>query len=478
MNFVLILTDSQSKCLVGAYGQPQVSTPHLDRLAAGGMRFERAYTTSPVCTPARSAIFSGLHPQVNGAFANNLAPHAHLPLMGTIFRQYGYRAAYTGKWHLDGTDYWGAGEADGGFESEWWYDGRRYADSIGPEKFSQYGKLRTPDELDRHGFDASSLWGHGVANRAVDFLHRVGSDPFLLVASFDEPHEPCYAPSDYWRNFSPEDLPAPRNYGSARPGKPGVQQQQAAEHGEVAWTQFAQEFGTRFGGCNRYVDSEIGRILEAVEKLHPETTILFTSDHGDQIGAHGLREKGPMMYEESTNVPLIIRVPEGPSGVVGSLVSQVDLLPTMLELAGIEVPPALQGTSLVPLLRDPTGHVREQLLVSFNRFAINHDGYGGFYPIRCAIDGRFKLAVNLFDRDEFYDLEADPLEQANRIDAEDLRFERDRLHRWLLAEMDHIRDPMRGTCWSNRPWSRECSIPYSGAPNRPRADGFPFNAFR
>ena len=109
MNFVFIMTDTQNKSMVGAYGNPRVNTPNLDRLASQGIRFERAYTTCPLCTPARGGIFSGLHPQVNGAYCNNVAPHSQVVLAGTIFRENGYRAAYTGKWHLDGSAYFGDG---------------------------------------------------------------------------------------------------------------------------------------------------------------------------------------------------------------------------------------------------------------------------------------------------------------------------------------------------------------------------------
>ncbi len=172
MNFVFIMTDTQTKDMVGAYGLPQADTPNLDRLAAEGIRFERAYTACPLCTPARGAIFSGLHPQINGAWCNNIAPGRHVALMGEIFRHHGYRAAYTGKWHLDGTAYFGDGVPGGGFEGDWWYDGKRYAEDIGPEMFGAYRACKTADELREAGFDEEHIWGHRVADRAVDFLEK------------------------------------------------------------------------------------------------------------------------------------------------------------------------------------------------------------------------------------------------------------------------------------------------------------------
>ena len=120
------MTDTQGANAVGCYGEPGLGTPSLDRLAAEGIRFERAYTTCPLCTPARSGIFTGLYPSINGAHTNNLAPGANIPTMGQRFRDGGYRTAYIGKWHLDGLDYFDSGICPDGWKDEYWYDGRRW----------------------------------------------------------------------------------------------------------------------------------------------------------------------------------------------------------------------------------------------------------------------------------------------------------------------------------------------------------------
>jgi uncharacterized sulfatase len=483
MNFCIIMTDTQNKSMVGAYTDARtaqtVDTPNLDRLAATGVRFERAYTTCPLCTPARSGLFTGTHPPVNGAWCNNVAPSPAIPLMGTIFGHYGYRTAYTGKWHLDGSAYFGDGVPGGGFEPDWWYDGKRYAQEIGPEMFRAYRTCKTADELRQSGFTEDKIWGHRVADRAIDFMASAaaGDDPFCLVVSFDEPHGPHVSPPEYWEQFSAADLPKPPNYNAPLDGKPQLQHVHRASHPEVDWPTFAAG-RTRFFGCNSYVDREIGRVVEAVERLcGDDTTIVYTSDHGDMLGAHGLRSKGPMMYQEITNIPLIVRLPGGPEGAVShSLASHVDLIPTVLDLAGVERPPSLHGTSLLPVLRDPSARVRDHALVSFTRFAINHDDWGEFYPIRCAVGERYKLAINLFERDELYDLEADPYETTNLIDDPNHAAARDRLHDALLAEMDAIRDPFRSFRWGDRPWRTVRHAFYHGGTRRPRPAGFPFQA--
>ena len=478
MNFVFIMTDTQNKDMVGAYGRPQMDTPNLDRLAAGGIRFERAYTACPLCTPARGAIFTGLHPQINGAWCNNVAPHRHVAMMGEIFRHYGYRAAYTGKWHLDGTAYFGDGVPGGGFEGDWWYDGERYAEDIGPRMFQAYRTCKTADDLRKAGFDQEHMWAHRVADRAVDFLEKVGGEKFVLAVSFDEPHGPCVAPPEYWERFEKIGLPPRPNYNAPVEGKPELLQVQRRQNGEASPGPDGLVYNPRFFGCNSYVDREIGRVIDEVDRLHADDTmIIYTSDHGDQLRSHGLVGKGPMMYEETCNIPLIVRAPGAAAGAVSdALVSHVDLLPTMLDLSRIDRPAVLNGQSLSHVLTDPSAGGREHALISFHRFAINHDNFGEFYPVRCATDGRYKLIVNLFETDELYDLAEDPYEMRNRLADPALSAERDRLHDWMLAEMDRIRDPFRSFRWGRRDWRQVREEFYWGGVGRGRPEGFPFQA--
>jgi uncharacterized sulfatase len=476
MNFVFIMTDTQTKEMVGAYGYPQVDTPNLDRLAREAIRFERAYTSCPLCTPARGAIFTGLHPQLNGAWCNNIAPGRHVAMMGEIFRHYGYRAAYTGKWHLDGTSYFGDGGPGGGFEPDWWYDGKRYAEDVGPAMFKAYQTSKTADALRKAGFNEQNIWGHRVADRAIDFLSKVGNEKFVLAVSFDEPHGPCVAPPEYWERFAKIGLPVRPNYNAPIEGKPKLLQLFREQKDASPQPVNGLLHYPAFLGCNSYIDREIGRVIAAVDRLHgDDTMIIYTSHHGDQLGSHGLVSKGPMMYEETCNIPLIIRSPGGARGAVSNaLISHVDLLPTMLDLAGIEQPEVLNGRSMAHLLSNPSARGNDCVLLNFHRFAINHDNFGEFYPIRCVTDGRYKLIINLFETDELYDLRDDPYEMKNRLDDRRLAAERDRLHDWLLTEMDRIRDPFRSFRWGHRPWRQVREEFYIGGRQRARPKGFPF----
>jgi uncharacterized sulfatase len=212
-----------------------------------------------------------------------------------------------------------------------------------------------------------------------------------------------------------------------------------------------------------------------VHRYAPENTyIIYTSDHGDMMGAHKLTGKGPVMYEEIAHIPLIIEPPAG-SGAQGrsieTPVSHIDLLPTMLELANLGVPPILEGESLLPQL-DGEEDADKAVVVEFQRYEIEHDSWGGFQPVRCIVDDRYKLVINLLHSDELYDMREDPAEVHNLIDKQGLAEVRNRLHDRLLVWMYEKRDPFRGPVWERRPWRESRQLQWRGQ-FRPRpADGY------
>ena len=170
--------------------------------------------------------------------------------------------------------------------------------------------------------------------------------------------------------------------------------------------------------------------------------------------SHGLAKKGPAMYGEITNIPLIIRCPGIPviNAESANLASHVDITPTILEFFDAEIPPILSGKSLLPMIREPKTKIEKTIFMEFGRFEIDHDGYTGFQPIRCAFDGRYKLVINLFDIDELYDLQDDPGETHNLINDPKTMAIRDTLHQRIIDWMNNTRDPFRGYPWFTRPW--------------------------
>ena len=207
-------------------------------------------------------------------------------------------------------------------------------------------------------------------------------------------------------------------------------------------------------GCNSFIDGEIGRVLSAIQQFAPKSLVLYTSDHGDMLGRHGIRGKGPAMYDDITNIPLLVswpgRTPGGP--VCDHPVSHINIAPSLLEYYGITCSKIIEGVGILKCFEDPTVRINREIFMEFGRYEIDHDGFGGFQPIRCIYDGRYKLAVNLLTTDELYDLQEDPDELYNRIEAPEYAGIRNNLHDRLFDWMNSTRDPFRGCCWFNRPW--------------------------
>jgi uncharacterized sulfatase len=195
--------------------------------------------------------------------------------------------------------------------------------------------------------------------------------------------------------------------------------------------------------------------------------VIYTADHGDMLQSHCLTGKGPAMYDEITRIPLLVRRPDvgASAAATGNPVSHIDLAPTILEHFSVPIPQALHGRSLLPALADPSRRVNDHIFMEFGRYEIDHDGFGGFQPIRCVYDGRHKLSVNLLSDDELYDLESDPGEMTNLIGSPDYARIRNQLHDVLLDWMNRSRDPFRGYYWERRPWrddARPATWDYTG----------------
>ncbi len=452
LNVVFIMTDQQSFNQVRAYGFPWMHTPNLDRLAASGCKFAAAYTTTPVCTPARAGLFTGMYASSAGASCNEEPGYRTTEFLGQILGRAGIVPGYIGKWHLNGLEggYYGDGKPDGGFLPEYWYDGRCFINDVGPAGFKKWQAGK--DLAD------SDCWGTRVADRAVRFIEQYHDRPFLLVASFDEPHGPCSAPERFYDLYR----------GSKRPWQPNMADRlnDRKPHVHFAYKEMKQKGGyvpdrqdpnnnPRNFGAVSLADEQIGRILDAIDRWCPDNTaVIFTTDHGDMCGAHTMTGKGPVMYEETIHVPLIVRVPgvTSPGSTCPSLTSHIHLAPTVCELLGVAPHPQFQGRSILPVLADPARQVDDAVFLEYGRFGISHDNHWGFMPIRVIRTQRHKLVLNLCDLDELYDLAEDPGEIHNRIDDPRLAEVRNRLHDRLLAWMDERMDPLRGQGWYARCW--------------------------
>lgn len=471
-SIILIMTDTQGVNVVGCYGRPEMKTYNIDRLAMEGVRFEKAYTCSPVCSPARSSIITGTYPHTNGVLANNMPLGANIRTVGERLSDNGYHTAFIGKWHLSGTCYFDNGRCPPGWDPRYWYDGRCYLEELTvEERILWRQKLRTPEDIHRYGITEDFTWAHRCSNRAIRFIKENSGKPFFLVVSYDEPHGPSVCPPPFCDMFIDFEYRVGENVRDPLTNKP--------EH-HREWAEYAnlpRDVKTikrpMYFGCNSYVDYEIGRVIEAIDEYVPDAVVIFTSDHGTPLLAHGLNSKGPAMYEEITRIPLIVRWLDHIPGnsVCYHPVSHINIVPTILEVAGLKIPPFIEGASILQTLLDPKVKSSDYVFIEFTRYEVDHDSWGGFQPIRCITDGRYKLVINLLYTDELYDLETDPGELYNLIDSQDYAVVRDLLHDRLLEWMDKTRDPFRGPVWERRPWKKVRRMGWNGSgKTRPRPD--------
>ncbi len=449
---VLVMTDTQRWDMINCYRRTGLQTPNLDRLAGEGMRFERAYTCQPVCGPARAALFTGTWPHSNGSWGNSMPLGENVKTVGQRLRDSGVRTGYIGKWHLDGGDYFGLGRCPDGWDDAYWYDMRRYLEELSPAERVRSRKVSTIQEDVPEAF----TYGHRCSDRAIDFLNRYRHEDFLLVLSYDEPHGPFLCPKQYYDMYADYEFPVSPNVHDSLEDKP--EHLRAWAGGNLQRdTQGTRIRRPEFFGCNTFVDHQIGRVLDAIDKHCPDAMVLYTSDHGDALGSHRIGGKGPAVFDEIARIPLIVRWPgRTPAGTVNPHVaSHIDVVPSILESFGLAIPKILEGRSMLPAFADPDARVNDTIFMEFNRYEIDHDGFGGFQPLRCAMDGRYKLSINLLAGDELYDLASDPAEMTNRIDAPECRSVRDGLHDKILEWMNRTRDPFRGYYWERRPWRRD-----------------------
>lgn len=447
---VFLMTDTTRWDMLNCYRNTGLKTPNLDRLAAGGLRFDRAYTCQPVCSPARSAIFTGAYPHTTGVLGNDIPLGLNVQTIGKRLADHSIHTCYIGKWHLDGTDYFGDGRCPVGWDKDYWYDGRCFLEGMSREDRLRSRDWRTSRDPN---LTEAFTFAHHCSDRAIDFLSKHHQEPFFLVVSYDEPHGPSISPRPYWEMYRQFEFPKSRNIWDSLADKPEHHRLWAGKRlrEDKDALKIQEPF---FFGSQTYVDYEIGRVLEAIDTYASNALVIYTADHGDFLSSHSLEGKGAAMYDEITRIPLLVRCPGlvTTGGVCSHPVSHINLVPTILNAMGCEAPKWLQGTSIIATLKNPKVRPTDAVFIEFSRFEVDHDGYGGFQPIRCVFDGKHKLVINLIDSDELYDLEKDPEEMVNLIGSAEYAEVRNHLHDRLLQWINDSRDPFRGYCWECRPW--------------------------
>lgn len=448
---VYIMTDTQRWDMLNCYRETGLKTPHLDHMASEGIRYSRAYTTSPVCEPARSCIFTGMYPHSNGGWSNGAALGDNVHTIGERLQDKGIHTAYIGKWHLDGSDYFGLGRCPKGWDNKYWYDGRNYLEELSDEDRVM---SRKAESMEKRDFPPEFTFAHKCVDRAIDFLNNHGDEDFFLAVSIDEPHAPSLCPREFYEMYEDFEFPKSPNIYDTLENKPDYQKAWAGD--KLYEDKDALELKSKyFFGCNSFVDYEIGRVLDKIERVAPDAFVIYTSDHGALLDSHSLYHKGACVYEECAHIPFIIKGKGIPRNMVDEApVSHVNIAPTIFELFGFELPKVFAGKSLLPQIEKKCDQVNDYVFIEFGRFETDHDHFGGFQPMRAVFDGRYKLSINLLSTDELYDLKSDPSEMINLIDSPLHEAVRDRLHDAILANMNNTRDPFRGYYWERRPWRK------------------------
>ncbi len=435
-NVVIVLIDDLRHDTFGFAGHPFLETPHLDDLASGGVRFTNAFVTTSLCSPSRASFLTGQYMHHHGVIDNQRRMSEQTRTFPQLLRQHGYRTAFVGKWHMGGS----SDEPRPGFD--------HWVSFKGQGTYAPDGQTLNVNgrQVPRTKYMTDELTDHSV--RWIG--EQRPDQPFLLYLSHKGVHglyDPAERHRDRYRD-APLEMPStmsdtPEN----RRGKPRwVQNQRNSWHG-VEYPYHGRSGQTVAQMYRHYcemilsIDESLGRVREALRRhgLAENTVVIFTSDGGHLWGEHGLIDKR-CAYEPSIRIPMLVAAPAlvPRSARVEEIVANIDVAPTVLELAGIEPPETMDGRSFLDLLQVPdrTDRPPRQLLYEYYW----EHGFPQTPTTFALRDDRYKLIQyhGIWDTDEFYDLQDDPDERRNLIDdpvhRERIRAMRQALHKRLADD--------------------------------------------
>ncbi|MBW1697742.1 MAG: arylsulfatase [Deltaproteobacteria bacterium] len=437
-NILLLMADQQRGDCLGIEGHPVLQTPHLDYLAATGVRFSRAYSACPVCIPARRTLMTGRKPANHGVLMNY---HTWLdgPTMPGELSKAGYQTHLVGKLHL-----WPKRKLYG-FNSADWADSPHERERV-DDDYIRFLRREGITET-RPGVVYGAHWNgwnarpwhleerlhfsNWCAQSAMDFLERRDPTvPFFLKVSFHQPHQPCTPPQVYWDRYMNMDLPEPyvgqwaKVFDKPQRGLPIDSWRTALE--PVVMKQYRAGY---YGTIN-HIDDQIGRILK---ELPVNTIVIFISDHGDMLGDHQWIRKRTA-YEPSARIPFLIRFPQEADieqgRVIDEVVELMDIMPTVLEACGISIPETVDGMSLFPLLRKQNIKWRRYLHGECCDIPSLNSG------MQYLTDGKKKyIWFPGSGTEQYFDLQADPREMTNLAGQADCRDEIEYWRSVLISEL-------------------------------------------
>ncbi len=453
-NVILICVDQWRGDCLSIDGHPVVHTPYIDELALSGARFSRAYSATPVCVPARAALFTGLSQESHGRVGyRDGVPWNYPVTLAGEFTRHGYQTQAVGKMHVYPE------RSQLGFQHVILHDGylhfarRRDRDYGLVDDYTPWLRERLGRDADyfEHGVDCNSIvarpWDKPedthptcfVAARAIDFLRcRDPRKPFFLYVSFHRPHPPYDPPAWAFEQYLQADMPEPPVGDWTGVFAPYAEPHRPDALAGAVSPAILRRARAGYYGHMTHIDHQVHRLCEALVDygVAGNTWICFVSDHGEMMGDHHLFRKG-LPYEGSARVPLILAGPRGsglPGGTVsGALAELRDVMPTLLDCAGLPVPAEVEGCSLLPAARGGTEPVRRHLhgeMVMVGQ------------SIQWVTDGREKYVwFSGTGREQLFDLERDPQE---RRDLATLPGEAERMARWRRVLADALREREEG----------------------------------
>jgi len=419
-NILFIMTDDQQQAAMSAYGNPILKTPNMDRIAVEGVRFNEAFVTNSLCAPSRVSYLTGLYSHAHGVVTNGDGPQfyngpgvRHRTFVEHL-RDAGYYTGLVGKWHLK--------SRPTGFD-QWVI-------------FPWQGDYQDPEMI--AGGVSLKMRGHAddvVGDQALEFLRqRPRNKPFCLLYQFKSPHRTWQPAARFRKALEDVEIPLPRTFEDRLEGRPSAVR--AAEMALADMPDYRDRVPSSLPAPERKrrnleimvrdyyrvllsVDENVGRVLELLdrEKLAEGTIVVYTSDNGFFLGEHGLYDKR-LMYEPSIRVPMLVRYPRRikPDMVDREhMVLNVDVAPTLLQLAGMPLPMGLHGTSLVPILHGAKVPWRDAFLYEYFEYPAGHC----VRKNRGIRTSRWKL-IHFFEQPqewELYDLQGDPDETKNLATA-------------------------------------------------------------
>lgn len=396
---VLFIVVDDLRPLLGCYGDTNAYTPNIDRLAASGMVFDRAYCQQAVCAPSRASFMTGKRPDELKIWTLSQPFRSQHPGIVTLpqhFMHNGYTTAAAGKIYHDP-----AAHQD---PASWTLPAMFGVTGNGKYILEENKGKSKAAAVERVEVDDTAYVDGQVADAAIDLLAQCKNQPFFLAVGFRRPHLPFTAPAKYWKLYDGKQLPLPDT--TAPEGAPAIAFHQSQELRGYTSIPEPRELIQGYYAAVSYIDAQVGKLLDALDRfnLTNNTIIVFFSDHGYHLGEQGMWCKSTN-FEVATRVPLIISAPGiiKHAGHTSAITELVDLYPTISALCGIGRPDSLAGNSLLPVLQNPKARVKDYAVSQFIR------PYGAISNVSKITTMGYSLRTDKYRFTEWYDFKTGEL---------------------------------------------------------------------